>query len=152
MTKPDADQAYQKQIASQCNNAAWTLVETAQLGPAQLVELTTLAASARYHWHQIGTRSQIAHADLLYGWAMARAGAGAVASHAAKAALDYFLATKGADWELAFAHAATAAACHASQDTEGYAHHYQQAVQVGSGLSGPDATYFRAAFASVRRV
>ncbi len=135
-----------RQIAVTCNNIAWSLIEKAELGAAEAVELVTLASAARYHWHAEGTARHRAHADLLLGWALARAGAGRPAVSAAGAALSHFEEDGGARWELAFAHAALAAAFQAAGDAEGFARHHEEAAALGQGLDGADATYFRAAF------
>ena len=131
--------------AAFCNNEAWSLLETPDLDATQTVRLVTLAATARHHWHEVGTASNIAHADLLFGWALARAGAGDAAMDAARASLTHFN-EEGSVWERAFAEAAMAAACRASGDEEGFAHHYAQARTLGDELDEDDAVYFQAAF------
>ena len=131
--------------AAFCNNEAWSLLETPDLDATQTARLVTLAATARHHWHEVGTASNIAHADLLFGWALARAGASEAAMEAAHAALTYFNA-EGSAWERAFAEAAMAAAFRASEDEEGFVRHYSQAKALGDELDEDDAGYFQAAF------
>ena len=139
---------FRKQDASDCNNAAWSLIEKADLQSGEITELLTLAATARHHWHAIGTPNHTAHADLLFAWAMARAGAGEAATDLAEKTLAVFDAA-GAPWERAFAHAARAAAAEASGDRDAHETHHARAKALGETLEGPDATYFRAAFRTV---
>ena len=132
----DAEQAALKSAAGLANNRAWTLLEDAG---SDASELLALAAGARALWVRAGTSRQIAHADLLFGWAAARAGATELAGEATLSALAHFEAEGAEDWELAFAHAACAAA---GQETG----HYAKARDFGAKLTGPDAKYFQAAF------
>ena len=138
----------QKQIASKCNDAAWDLIEKTNLEPTDIAQLLTLSATARHHWSEVGTENNIAHADLLFAWALARAGVSEAADNLARTAMSHF-EKSGAAWERAFAHAAVAAACQAGGDTEGFKRHYAKAEQLGAQLSGPDAKYFSAAFATL---
>ena len=134
-----------RQIAARSNNGAWDLIERDGLSAADQAELVGLAATARHHWRAVGGASQIAHAELLFAWALARAGAGAAAMVAGQRALDAF--ADAADWEKAFAHGAMAAALLAAGEDHGA--QYRQAEALGKGLSGEDARYFQAAFRTV---
>ena len=130
------EQAALKSAAAWANNRAWTLLEDTG---SDASELLALAAGARELWTRAGTAGQIAHADLLFGWAAARAGAVDLAVEATQAALAHFEAQGAEDWELAFAHAACAAA---GRDA---AEHRKKAREFGAKLTGPDAKYFEAA-------
>lgn len=139
---------WQKHVAAQCNNLAWGLVETAELTPDDQIKLLTLAATARHHWHGIGTENQIAHADLLFAWALARLGAADHALRLATETTTYFDAG-GADWERACAHAALAAAYFAKGDAQALHQQLAHAQALGAELDEPDAGYFRAAFSTI---
>ena len=65
---------YFKNEASTCNNGARTLIEQRSLDADGIVRLLTLAATARHHWHAEGSLRNVARADLLFAWALARAG------------------------------------------------------------------------------
>ena len=134
-----------RQIAARCNNGAWDLIEREGLTSEEQAELVALAATARHHWCAVGGASEIAHAELLFAWALARAGAGQAAMVAGQRALDGL--AEAADWEKAFAHGAMAAASLAAGAPHGS--HYRQAEALGKGLSGADARYFQAAFRTV---
>jgi hypothetical protein len=143
------DRDIRRRIASRANDAAWALIERPQLDPAETAQLLTLAGTARHHWHEVGTPPNAALADLLFAWAMARAGAGAAALQLATEALGQIDALAGAAWQQAFAHAAMAAACNATGDERGFAQHHAAAARLGATLSGEDATYFHAAFRTI---
>lgn len=137
-----------RNIAAKCNDMAWGYVEKANLQATEIAQLLTLAATARHHWHVIGQPGNIAHADLLFAWSLARAGISDASVLMAREALAYFQ-QNGAMWERAFAHAAMAAACCASHDASGLQEHASKAAELGAKLSGQDATYFQAAFMTI---
>lgn len=139
-----------KKEASRCNNGAWDLIERPSLDYDDIIQLLTLAATARHYWHREGSPNNIAHADLLFAWALARAGVSDAATVLADSALSYFT-DDGEPWELAFAHAAKAAAYAAQGDLAGLEKHYAQAKGLGATLTGPDGSYFAAAFKTVPR-
>ena len=141
----------QKRIASRCNDAAWDLIEKPELEASECLALVRLAGTAAYHWREIGTESNIAHADLLFSWALARAGAAAPAVDAAGRALQYFTDKQSKDWELAFAHAAMAASLHRAGDLEAYRRHYDEAQRLEGKLAPGDLKLFQAAFRNVPR-
>src|SRR5262245_61238233 len=140
-----------KRIASQCNNAAWNLIEQPDLSVSECFSLVRLAGTASHHWSEIGAAGNIAHADLLFSWALARAGAAALAVDAAGRALRYFTERQSKDWERAFAHAAMAASLHCAGDQEGHRRHYDEAQQLESKLGLGDLKIFQAAFRNVPR-
>src|SRR5687767_8418395 len=140
-----------KRIASQCNDAAWDLIEKPELTASECCALVRLAGTASHHWSEIGTAGNIAHAELLLSWALARAGAAALAVDAAGRALRYFTETPSKDWERAFAHAAMAASLHCAGDQEGHRRHYNEAQQLQSKLAPGDLKLFQAAFRNVPR-
>lgn len=141
---------YLKKEAAQCNNGAWTLIEQPSLAPGDVTRLLTLAATARQCWHAVGGPNNVAHADLLFAWALARAGVSHAATELADSMLSYFT-DEGEAWERAFAHAAKAATCAAAGDLDGLKKHRAQAEGLAGTLSGPDAAYFAAAFKTVPR-
>ena len=148
---PPAGFEVQKRIASRCNDAAWTLIEKPDLAASDRVALVRLAATASYHWGEIGTERNIAHADLLFAWALACAGAAAPALDAAGRALQYFTDKQSEDWERAFAHAAMAASQHCAGNQDGHRRHYDAAQQLESKLAAGDLKLFQAAFRNVPR-
>lgn len=138
-----------RQVASRCNDAAWTLIEKSELSENECIALVRLAGTASYHWNEIGTASNIAHADLLFSWALARAGAAAPAVDAAVRALQYFIHNPSHDWERAFAHAAMAAAFHCAGGKEQHRQHYNEAQRLEGKLAPGDLKLFQASFRNV---
>jgi hypothetical protein len=141
----------QKRIASRCNDAAWELIEKPELAPVECLALVRFAGAAFHHWSEIGTARNIAHADLLFSWALARAGAAAPAVDAGGRALSFFTENHSKDWERAFAHAAMAASLHCAGDQDGHRRHYTEAQQFESTLAPGDLKLFQAAFRNVPR-
>jgi hypothetical protein len=141
----------QKRIASRCNDAAWDLIEKPDLAAGERLALVHFAGTASHHWCEIGTARNIAHADLLFSWALARAGAAAPAVDAGACALSFFTENESKDWERAFAHAARAASLHCAGDQEGHRRHYKEAQQIESTLAPGDLKLFQAAFRNVPR-
>jgi hypothetical protein len=141
----------QKRIASRCNDAVWNLIEKPELTTSECFALVRLAGAASHHWNEIGTARNIAHADLLFSWALARIGAAALAVDTAGRALRYFTENQSEDWERAFAHAAMAASFHCAGDREGHRPHYNDAQQLQNKLAPGDLKLFDAAFRNVPR-
>ena len=140
-----------KRIASRCNDAAWDLIEKPDLAASECLALVRFAGTACHHWSEIGIARNIAHADLLFAWALARAGAAAPAVDAAARALKYFTENETKDWERAFAHAAMAASLHCAGDQEGHRRYYNEAQQLEVTLAPGDLKLFEAAFRNVPR-
>jgi hypothetical protein len=90
------------------------------LAIGECLALVRLAGTASHHWNAIGTPRNIVHADLLFSWALARAGAASPAVNAAGLALKYFTENQSKGSEMAFAHAAMAASLHCAGDQEGH--------------------------------
>lgn len=141
----------QKRIASRCNDAAWDLIEKPDLAADECLALVRFTGTASHHWLEIGTARNIAHADLLFSWALARAGAAAPAVDAGARALGFFTDNESKDWERAFAHAAMAASLHCAGDQEGHRRHYNEAQQIENTLAPGDLKLFQAAFRNVPR-
>ncbi|MGR3320457.1 MAG: hypothetical protein ACU0DK_00820 [Pseudooceanicola sp.] len=147
-TVSPGSERFQYDAAVTCNNAAWGILELPEPDAGQLARLVMLAATARFHWQGVGDTTNQAHANLLYGWALARSGAGDAARHASGEALNHF-AAHGEDWERAFAHAAMSAALAVAGDAGGHADHFVRAAALGEELTGQNRQYFEKAFAVV---
>ena len=132
--------------AATCNNRAWDLIETIELDDVGRMELVTLATVARYHWNFVGKESNKAAADLLFGWASARAGRAEDALTAARRSLDYFQTQDVLPFEIAIAHAAMAAACLCAQDLRAYEEHYRAAEALMASMKPEGLKIFEASF------
>jgi len=138
--------AWQRRLAVQSNNAAWDLIEREQLDAGEVAELVRLAATASTHWKEVGNADNIASAELLFGWALARAGAGPAAVDAASRAFAHFSAKNSDVTAMAFPHAAMAISLLSAGDREGYRRHYLEARRIGDSLPAEDRRHFEAAF------
>ncbi|MBO0345336.1 hypothetical protein J0X15_08900 [Roseibium sp. CAU 1637] len=110
------------------------------------MRLANLAATARFHWQAVGAPEGIAHANLLFAWAMAKAGAGDAALLAASDALAHFKDKPSEPSELAAAQAAMAAACLAAGLRDGYARHHAQASELAATIGADTVVPSLAAF------
>jgi hypothetical protein len=110
--------SFHRRIAAHCNNSAWDLIEREILDAGDCVALVRLAATAAHHWREIGTSDNIANAELLLAWALARAGAGLAAVDAASRAFKHFSEKKSEQPQMAFSHAAMAVSLHSAGDRE----------------------------------
>ena len=138
--------AWHRRLAVQSNNAAWDLIERERLDAGDCAELVRLAATASSHWKEIGTADNIASADLLFGWALARSGAGPAAVDAAGRAFAHFSAKNSGATAMAFPHAAMAISLFSAGDGKGHRRHYLEARRIGDSLPAKDRRHFEAAF------
>ena len=141
--------AWHRRLAVQSNNAAWDLIEREQLDAGECAELVRLAATASTHWKEIGNADNIASAELLFGWALARSGAGPAAVDAAGRAFAHFSAKQSDPTAMAFPHAAMAIALFSAGDRDGHRRHYLEARRIGESLPAQERRYFEAAFRTV---
>lgn len=145
--------AFHEKMAANYNNAAWELLEQDSLSVGELVRLVLLSSTARYHCRMVGQDEAIAHADVLHGWALARAGAGEEAILILKDALGFFEKSGGEAQEqareLALCHAAMSAACEACGLEELHARHYGEAEVLLAQLDEVSAQVFKSAFATL---
>jgi hypothetical protein len=141
--------SFHRRIAAHCNNSAWDLIERETLDAADCVALVRLAATAAHHWREIGTSDNVASAELLLAWALARAGAGLAAVDAASRAFKHFSKKNSEEPQMAFAQAAMAASLHSAGDQEGHRQHYVEAKQLGTNLPAEDMKHFEAAFRTI---
>lgn len=143
-------QTWQKRLASQANNRAWTLAEQTTRTAADDAEMIDAAHAARHLWRQLGVESSCAHADMLLGHVHALTGHGRSAMTFASAAQAYFLGRDSAPWERAFAHAVLANAAYADRQVDLHRSEYAAAQAAAEALTDPeDRQLFNATFAVV---
>ncbi len=136
-----------------CNNMAWDLIEKSDLTANECFDLLRLTGAASYHWSEVGTSRNIAHADLLFSLALSQAGvgAGALAVDVADRTLRYFTENQSEDWERAFAHAAMAASYYCAGNEEGHYQHYNEAQLLEDKLAAGDLKVFQTIFRNIPR-
>jgi hypothetical protein len=137
---PTAEQTalWQRRLASQANNRAWTLSEAASRTPEEDEEMLQAANAAMYLWKIVGNARNRAHAALLLAHAYALLGLGNPAKHYfAKASPVFF--GQGADpGELAIGHAVAANVAAATGDSKAHATHYAEADRLIAALPGAE--------------
>jgi len=125
---PEDVALWQRRLASQANNRAWTLAEALGRSPDEDEEMLQAACAAMYFWRLVGNPGNRAHAELLLAHVYALLKLpGPAAQHLAKS-LPYFLQNDCAPSELAFAHAVAANVAAAEGNAEAQARHYAQAL------------------------
>lgn len=119
---------WERYFAMQCNNAAWTLVESDRTGP-QAAEMLDAAHAAAYHWQRVGQELNGMRAKLLLAEVHALLHMGPSAWAYAQEVQAYFTGRETDDWELAFTHAIHAHAAFAAGEHEAYRSSYARAVE-----------------------
>jgi len=127
--KPTAEDValWQRRLASQANNRAWTLAEMLRRSPEEDEEMLQAAHAAMYFWKIVGKPSNHAHAAQLLAHVYALLGLPGPAAHYLSKSLSHFTQHDCAPWELAFAHAVAANVASAKGDAAAHAEHYLQA-------------------------
>jgi hypothetical protein len=140
---------WQRRLASQANNRAWTLAEILHRSPEQDEEMLQAAHAAMYFWSIVGKPSNHAHAALLLAHAYALLELPGPAAHYLRKSLPYFEQRDCAPWELAFAHAVAANVAYAEGNAAAHARYYTEALAVAAHITDPET---REMFAATLRV
>jgi len=127
---PEDVALWQKRLASQANNRAWTLAESLSRSPDEDEEMLQAACAAMYFWRIVGNSDNHAHAALLLAHVYALLKLPGPAAHYLSKSLPYFLQKDCAPSELAFAHAVAANVASAGGNAEAQARHYSQAQAI----------------------
>lgn len=137
--KPSPDEAaiWQRRLASQANNRAWTLSESLSRTPEEDEEMLQAAHAAMYFWKIVGNAKHHAHAAQLVAHVYALLGLGAPARRFQAKSQPVFFGEGAEPWELAMAHAVAANVAAATMDAEAQREHYGKAVSLLEAL--PDA-------------
>lgn len=127
--KPTAEETalWQRRLASQANNRAWTLAEALSRTPDEDDEMLQAAHAAMYFWKIVGKPSNHAHAALLLAHVCALLKLPKPAAHYLSMSLPYFMQNNSAPWEMAIAHAVAANVAFTEGNGEAHARHYTQA-------------------------
>src|SRR5579872_4224665 len=78
---PDDAAIWQRRLASQANNRAWTLSESLSRTPEEDEEMLQAAHAAMYFWKIVGNARNRAHAAQLVAHVYALLGQGTLAEH-----------------------------------------------------------------------
>jgi len=135
---PEDVALWQKRLAAQANNRAWTLAEMLCRSPAEDEEMLQAAHAAMYFWKIVGKPSNHAHAAQLLAHVYALLKLPEPATHYLSKSLPHFTQHDCAPWELAFAHAVAANVASAQGNAEAYAMHYSEAKAAAAQMTDPE--------------
>ena len=137
---PTAEQTatWQRRLASQANNRAWTLSEALSRTPEEDEEMLQAANAAMYFWKMVGNAKNHAHAALLLAHTYALLGLGDPAKHYFAKASPLFFGEGAQPWELAGAHAVAANVAAAAGDSKAHSTHYAEAERLIAALPDPE--------------
>jgi hypothetical protein len=137
--KPTPEEAalWQKRLASQANNRAWTLAEMLRRSPDEDEEMLHAAYAAMYFWRVVGTPSHHAHAALLLAHVLALLKFPAQAQGYLGKSWPYFARPDCAPGELAFAYAVAASVASAEGDAAAHTRHYADAQAAAAKIKDP---------------
>jgi hypothetical protein len=129
---------WQKRLAAQANNRAWTLAEMLQRSPEQDEEMLQAAHAAMYFWKIVGNPGNHASAAQLLAHVYALLKLPEPAAHYLSKSLPHFTQHDCAPWELAFAHAVAANVASAEGNEAAYARHYSEAKAAAAQITDPE--------------
>ena len=154
MKKPNPEEiaAWQRRLASQANNRAWTLAETTHRSSDEDDEMLQAAHAAMYFWKIVGTVDHHARAALLLAHVYALLGQSTPAAHYLKKSLPHFMHPDAPAGEVAFAHAVAANVASVEGNMTEYAKHCSEAASAASRMKDPETIEsFAATFRVVSR-
>lgn len=133
-SSPEDTAAWQRRLASQANNRAWTLAEALTRTPEEDEEMLQAAHAAMYFWKIVGNARNRALAAQLVAHVYALLGLPDPAKHYLRQSQPFFLDQASAPWEQAFAHAIAANVAAAAREHEPHARHYREAERLVASL------------------
>ncbi|CAM8643106.1 hypothetical protein MCEMSEM47_01140 [Burkholderiales bacterium] len=126
----EEDMQWQRRLASQANNRAWTLAEQVTRTTEENEELLRSAQAAMYLWNLVGNANQRAHATLLVAHAKALVGVGDSASNLYFRARTALQNNDSPTWERALLAAVGANVAATHGDTVAHQENHKQAVDL----------------------
>ena len=132
---PEEIALWQRRLASQANNRAWTLAEMLHRSPEEDEEMLDAAHAAMYFWKMVGKPSNHAHAALLLAHAYALLKRPESAAQYLNKSFPHLTHRDCAPWEQAFAHAVAANVASAEGNVAAYDSHYSEAIAAASHMT-----------------
>ncbi|WP_077033058.1 hypothetical protein [Pelomonas sp. KK5] len=138
--KPSPEEAalWQRRLASQANNRAWTLAEQPARSAAEDEEMLQAAHAAAYFWRFVGNARNQAHAAQLLAHAYALLKLPEPAAYYWAKCEPLLLSGDAEPWERAMAEAVRANIAAARGDALGHARHYREAQLLVAALADAD--------------
>lgn len=146
---PEDMALWQRRLASQANNRAWTLAEALHRSPEEDEEMLQAAHAAMYFWNIVGDAGHRGHAALLLAHVYALLKLPGPAAHYLRKSLAYFGQRECAPWEIAFSRAVQANVAAVEGNAAAYAMHYAEAEAAAAHMTDPQT---REMFAATLRV
>jgi hypothetical protein len=134
---PEEVTLWQRRLASQANNRAWTLSEQQSRTLIEDEEMLQAAHAAMYFWNIVGNANNKAHASLLLAHVNATLKDPKSAANYLAKSYAVFTSETAQPWERALAHAVAANVASACGQAAEHAAHYHQAASQIAAL--PDA-------------
>jgi xanthosine utilization system XapX-like protein len=138
--KPTAEEIalWQRRLASQANNRAWTLAEQPSRTADEDEEMLQAAHAAMHFWRIVGNERNRAHAALLVAHAYALLKLPDPASYYLAQSQPLLLSDQAMPWERAMAHAVAANVAAAKGDHPAHRLHYRTAAELAAALPDQD--------------
>jgi hypothetical protein len=135
---PEERAAWQRRLASQANNRAWTLAEALSRTPDEDDELLEAANAAMFFWNLVGAGTHRANAAQLLAHAYALRGFGDAARRYFAKCEAVVFADDAAPWQHAMAHAIAANVAAAGGERDAHRSHYAEASRLVATLESED--------------
>jgi hypothetical protein len=135
---PEETTLWQRRLAVQANNRAWTLSELTTRTDEEDEEMLQAASAAIYFWKIVGNEKNKAHAAQLLAHVYALLGLGNPAAYYLDKSEPVFFGGAVEPWELALAHAVTANVAASRKDAELHRTHHEQATSQIASLEDPE--------------
>ena len=128
---------WQKRLAAQANNRAWTLSESTSRSPAESQEMLHAAHAAMHLWSIVGNEKNKAHAVQLLAHVHALLGNADAASAYLADCAPYLSHPDREAWEIAIFHAVAANVAAAGKNAADHRRHYARARELIDALPDP---------------
>jgi hypothetical protein len=128
---------WQRRLAGQANNRAWSLAEQPSRTPQEDEEMLHAAHAAMHFWNLVGNAGHKAHAAQLLAHVHAALKQGEQAAGYLARSQPVLMAPSAEAWERALAHAVAANVAAARGDASQHAEHHRQATQQVAALPDP---------------
>ena len=135
---PEDIALWQRRLAGQANNRAWSLSEQPSRTQEEDEEMLQAAHAAMYFWKIVGNENNKAHAAQLLAHAYATLKLPDPAAHYLAKSEPVFLSMKAESWERALAHAVAANVAAAKRDAALHREHYRKATEQVTALPDPE--------------
>jgi len=138
--KPSPEEVvhWQRRLASQANNRAWSISEQPARTAAEDEEMLDAAHAAMYFWSIVGNANNQAHAAQLLAHTYAMVKQPKRASQYLDKCLPVLAGESAKPWERALAHAVAANVASAGGNSQDHTRHYQEATRLTAALENAE--------------